>query len=87
MPGIAQICKLALVLGSVVVEAAPKFNNARPRMIEIRAPKPLAQEPASASATTSASAAATTAAAAPAAAAPAGNLTDTDILQLYVLLA
>jgi predicted lipid-binding transport protein (Tim44 family) len=85
MPGVAQICKLALILGSVVVEAAPKFNNARPRMIEIRAPKPVAQEP---SASTSApAAAATSAGAAPTgapAAAPAGNLTDVDILQLYV---
>jgi predicted lipid-binding transport protein (Tim44 family) len=80
MPGIASLCKLALILGSVAVEAAPKFNNARPRMIEIRAPKP--QE---ASATTAAPAAGTSAAgAAPTAAAPAGNLTDVDILQLYV---
>jgi predicted lipid-binding transport protein (Tim44 family) len=81
MPGIASLCKLALILGSVAVEAAPKFNNARPRMIEIRAPKP--QE---GSATTAAPAAGTSvaAAAAPTAAAPAGNLTDVDILQLYV---
>ena len=96
MPGLGQLFKLAVIFGSVVVDASPKFNNARPRAIEIRAPKPLAQAPAPAAAPAPpapaaapppapAPAAASPGAPAPAAAPPAaGGLTDTDILQLYV---
>lgn len=78
MPGVFSLVQLALIMGSVV-DAAPKFSNARPRAIEIRAPKAFPQAPA---APTTAPAAAPTTPAAPGAA-PA--LTDTDILQLYVL--
>lgn len=89
MPGISQLIKLALVLGSVAVNASPKFNNARPRTFEIRAPQapaPVAPAPAPTAAPPVAPPAAPAPAPAPGApAAPAGNLTDVDILQLYVL--
>jgi predicted lipid-binding transport protein (Tim44 family) len=75
MPGFSQLIKLALVFGSVAVNASPKFNNARPRTFEIRAP----QAPAPAAAPAPGAPAPPAPAPAPAAA---GNLTDVDILQL-----
>lgn len=79
-----------MIFGSVV-DAAPKFNNARPRALEIREPRPIPQSPAPAQPPTVAPPAAAPPAAAPPAAgqpstppAPgaAPALTDTDILQL-----
>ena len=79
MPGIAQLLKLALVLGSVAsVAAHPKYL--RPRMIEIRQAPPAPAPAAPPAATPPAPGA--PAPAAPSAA-PAGGLTDVDILQLY----
>ncbi|KIW06578.1 uncharacterized protein PV09_02297 [Verruconis gallopava] len=86
MPGIAQLCTLALALGSVVVEAVPKFNNARPRTIEIRAPKPIFARQASATTTTSAAASATSSATSSASSSSSQNLTDIDILQFALTL-
>ena len=84
MPGIGQLLKLALVLGSVAsVAAHPKYL--RPRMVEIRQAPPA---PATSAAPVPAAAPPPASAPAPAAApsaAPAGGLTDIDILQLYDL--
>lgn len=93
MIGAGQLFKLAVVLGSLAtVNAHPKFGSARPRMIEIRqAESSTSMEPAAASATASATAAAASSSSSASASSSApggsssGNLTDVDILQLYVL--
>jgi hypothetical protein len=85
MPGISQLIKLALVFGSVAVNASPKFNNARPRTFEIRAPQaPAPAAPAPPAAAPAPAPAPAAPPAAPGAPAPpaAGGLTDVDILQL-----
>jgi predicted lipid-binding transport protein (Tim44 family) len=78
MPGVRQLLQIALVFGSVV-SAHPKFQNARPRSVEIRQAPPAAAPPAAAP--SPAPGAAPPAAPAPGAPA-AGGLTDVDILQL-----
>jgi hypothetical protein len=81
MPGVSSLVKLALIAASAV-EAVPKFSNAKPRSVEIRAPRPFPQAAApSASVPSGAVPSMTPGGAAPPAA---GGLTDTDILQLYV---